>query len=61
MSTRLRTVGAGASFRELLPLFDDGLVPIVMDGDEFLGLITKIDLLNYLRRGSPTALSRGVN
>lgn len=61
MSTRLRTVGARASVRELLPLFDEGLVPIVMDGDEFLGLITKIDLLNYLRRGSPTALSRGVN
>ena len=25
-------------------------VAIVMDGDHFLGLITRIDLLNYLRR-----------
>ena len=25
-------------------------VAIVMDGEKFLGLITRIDLLNYLRR-----------
>jgi len=25
-------------------------VPLVLDGDKFLGLITRIDLLNYLRR-----------
>jgi len=25
-------------------------VAIVIDGDEFLGLITRIDLLNWLRR-----------
>jgi cystathionine beta-synthase len=34
----------------LMPVFDRGHVPIVMDGDRFLGLITRIDLLNYLRR-----------
>jgi cystathionine beta-synthase len=33
-----------------MPLFDAGLVPIVVEGDEFLGLVTRIDLLNYLRR-----------
>ena len=27
-----------------------GLVAIVVEGDEFLGLITRIDLLNWLRR-----------
>ena len=27
-----------------------GKVAIVMDGERFLGLITRIDLLNYLRR-----------
>jgi len=58
MSTRLRTVGAKAAIGDLLPLFDEGLVPIVMDGDEFLGLITRIDLLNYLRRGPSQAPSR---
>ncbi len=34
----------------LLPVFDRGQVAIVMDHDRFLGLITRIDLLNYLRR-----------
>src|SRR4249919_2639458 len=34
----------------LLPVFDRGHVAIVVDGDKFLGLITRIDLLNYLRR-----------
>ncbi|HET6655080.1 MAG TPA: pyridoxal-phosphate dependent enzyme [Gammaproteobacteria bacterium] len=34
----------------LLPLFEAGQVAIVMDGERFLGLITRIDLLNYLRR-----------
>jgi cystathionine beta-synthase len=34
----------------LLPVFDRGHVAIVVDGARFLGLITRIDLLNYLRR-----------
>jgi cystathionine beta-synthase len=34
----------------LLPVFDRGHVAIVVDGEQFLGLITRIDLLNYLRR-----------
>ena len=41
------------SFRdieELLPVFSSDRVAIVMDGSEFLGIITKIDLINYLRR-----------
>jgi cystathionine beta-synthase len=50
MTKRLRTVPVTTPLRELLPLFDSGLVPIVMDGDDFVGLVTKIDVLNYLRR-----------
>lgn len=50
MSTRLQTVNPKTPVRELMPLFDAGLVPIVTEGDEFLGLVTRIDLLNYLRR-----------
>jgi cystathionine beta-synthase len=50
MSTRLRTVDVRTPVRELLPLLDNGFVPIVMDGEEFIGLITRIDLLNHLRR-----------
>jgi cystathionine beta-synthase len=31
-------------------VFDRGHVAIVIDNGRFLGLITRIDLLNYLRR-----------
>jgi cystathionine beta-synthase len=50
MSTRLQTVDVRTPVRELLTLLDKGFVPIVMDGQEFVGLITRIDLLNHLRR-----------
>ena len=38
------------SLDALLPIFERDQVAIVMDGKEFLGLITRIDLINYLRR-----------
>jgi cystathionine beta-synthase len=50
MSRRLHTVSVMTPVQELLPLFDAGVVPIVMDGDEFVGLVTRMDVLNYLRR-----------
>lgn len=50
MSTRLQTVDVRTPIRELLTFLDKGFVPIVMDGEEFIGLITRIDLLNHLRR-----------
>ncbi len=50
MTAKLDTVQATASLDDLLPIFDKGHVAIVMDGDKFLGLITRYDLLNYLRR-----------
>ncbi|MFE8602653.1 pyridoxal-phosphate dependent enzyme [Archangium violaceum] len=50
MTTRLQTVDVRTPVRELLPLLDKGFVPIVVDGEEFVGLITRIDLLNHLRR-----------
>jgi cystathionine beta-synthase len=31
-------------------VLDQGLVALIMDGDQFVGLITRIDLLNYMRR-----------
>ena len=34
----------------LLPIFARDHVAIVQDGDQFLGLITRIDLFNHLRR-----------
>ncbi|HEY0095918.1 MAG TPA: cystathionine beta-synthase [Archangium sp.] len=50
MTTRLQTVDVRTPVRELLPLLDKGFVPIVVNGEEFVGLVTRIDLLNHLRR-----------
>jgi cystathionine beta-synthase len=50
MESHLVTVAPDAGVDELKRIFDRGLVAIVVDGDEFLGLITRIDLLNWLRR-----------
>jgi len=50
MSTHLITVPPSAPISSLMDIFRRGLVAIVMDGDQFLGLITRIDLLNWLRR-----------
>src|SRR5918911_3634391 len=49
MESHLVTVGPNASLEELMNIFKGGMVAIVVDGDEFLGLITRIDLLNWLR------------
>jgi cystathionine beta-synthase len=50
MISRLEKLDVTAPIESLLPVFDAGHVAIVMDGEKFLGLITRIDLLNYLRR-----------
>ena len=50
MSSELKTVSPNAAVASLLPIFDRGMVAIVEEGDQFLGIITRIDLLNYLRR-----------
>ena len=50
MVSKLDQLDVTASMESLLPVFDRGHVAIVMDGTKFLGLITRIDLLNYLRR-----------
>jgi cystathionine beta-synthase len=49
MVTRLETVSADAPIRELVPLFRRNLVAIVMDGGRFLGIATRLDLINYFR------------
>lgn len=50
MVARLDKVAVHAPVEALLPVFDRGHVAIVMEGEQFLGLITRIDLLEYLRR-----------
>jgi len=53
MTNRLETLPPKATIRDLLEVFDRGRVAIVMDGDKFLGLITRTDLLSYLRLHMP--------
>jgi cystathionine beta-synthase len=50
MVSRLITVPADAPVASLMDIFNRGMVAIVMDGKNFLGLVTRIDLLNWLRR-----------
>ncbi len=50
MTDKLETLPPKAKVSDLLAIFDRGRVAILMDGDRFLGLVTRTDLLNYLRR-----------
>src|SRR4051812_13833599 len=49
MVTRLETISANAPIAELAPLFRKDYIAIVMDGDQFVGLATRLDLINYFR------------
>ena len=49
MVTRIETVSAAAPLAELVPLFRKDYIAIVMDGDQFLGVATRLDLINYFR------------
>lgn len=50
MAKNLVTVEVSQPIESLLPLFERSMVAIVMEKNEFLGLITPIDLLQYLRK-----------
>jgi cystathionine beta-synthase len=50
MVTELASVDVNDSVDDLMPIFSKDYVAIVKDGRRFLGLITRVDLLNYLRR-----------
>src|SRR3546814_10142328 len=50
MVTALKTVRPNAAIAELMPVFAQGHVAIVADAHGFIGLVTRIDLLNYLRK-----------
>jgi cystathionine beta-synthase len=49
MVTRLETISADAPIADLVPLFRRDLVAIVLDGGHFLGIATRLDLVNYFR------------
>jgi len=50
MVTELAVVEVNDPIDKLMPIFNKDYVAIVKDGERFLGLITRVDLLNYLRR-----------
>jgi cystathionine beta-synthase len=50
MTRELTTLQVTAAPEDLLPIFKAGMVAIVMEKEEFLGIITPIDFLQYIRR-----------
>jgi cystathionine beta-synthase len=50
MASHLVTVPVNAPMAQLMEIFRRGMVAIVVHNKEFQGLITRIDLLNWLRR-----------
>jgi cystathionine beta-synthase len=50
MVTDLTDIDVTAPVADLMPIFSKDFIAIVKDGKQFLGLITRVDLLNYLRR-----------
>jgi cystathionine beta-synthase len=49
MTTKLRTVQTKDTLNVLPPLFERNEVAIVLEGEKFVGLITRVDLINHLR------------
>jgi cystathionine beta-synthase len=49
MASDLDTLQVNEGLDDLIPIFDRDRVAIVMDGEQFVGLITRVDLINYLR------------
>ena len=50
MTSRLETIAPEEGIDRLYDILNRGLVALVLDGGQFLGLITRADLLSYLRR-----------
>jgi cystathionine beta-synthase len=50
MSTKLETLAPSAPIEELVGVLDRGLVGVVVDKGALFGIVTRIDLVNYLRR-----------
>jgi cystathionine beta-synthase len=53
MTDKLETLSPSSKMNDLLEVFERGRVAIIIENDKFLGLITRSDLLSYLRRQMP--------
>ena len=49
MTRQVKTLQASQPIDSLLRVFDRDEVAVVLDGEEFMGLITRVDLINHLR------------
>ncbi|HUS31031.1 MAG TPA: cystathionine beta-synthase [Kofleriaceae bacterium] len=50
MSTKLETLTPSATIEDLVAVLDRGLVGVIVDKGALFGIVTRIDLVNYLRR-----------
>jgi cystathionine beta-synthase len=53
MTRDLVTISPDAQVDELIPILRSGRVAIVLEDKTFFGIITQIDLINYLRNQLP--------
>ena len=53
MTSKLMTVAPDAGLDEILAILEQDMVAIVSDATQFYGLITRIDVINYLRQQLP--------
>jgi len=50
MTAKVETLAPAAPLAELVRVLDAGMVGVIVDRGALFGLITRIDLVNYLRR-----------
>jgi cystathionine beta-synthase len=50
MTSRLKTLPPSSSIEAVYDILNQGLVALIMEGEEFVGLITRTDLLTHMRR-----------
>jgi len=50
MTSNIKTVDPRTPIEQLMPIFEASLIPLVKDETRFHGLITRIDVLNFLRK-----------
>ena len=55
MTANLETLPPDASLSDVKSTFDKGFVALIRDENQYWGLVTRTDLLNWLRRNRPAA------
>ncbi len=53
MTRKLETITPDATLEKVLEILEDGMVAIVCDEDQYYGLITRIDVIHFLREQLP--------